>query len=122
MVEHIHAANRDRRSELERFRREMMGTLEMITHPGPKVIASSGGSGATVKKTETSLTQIAKKDEENFPTPRKIDPASFKANAPIAGNMDEARLAQVLRGAMEDVLDARGLARGESKDQALVGD
>lgn len=119
MVEHIHAANRDRRSELERFRREMMGTLEMITHPGPKVIASSGGSGATVKKTETSLTQIAKKDEENFPTPRKIDPASFKANAPIAGNMDEARLAQVLRGAMEDVLDARGLARGESKDQAL---
>ena len=121
LIQHISAANRDRRSELERFRRELMGTLEMAIQPNRKTVSTvseSSGSGLPFKnaKTSTNLTPMKNpsktililKDERASSLPlKKIDAASLLPEAPIAGRMDEARLAQVLRGAVQDVLDSR---------------
>lgn len=143
----VEASNRDRRSELERFRRELMGTLEMAIQPGAKIMNSNTpalmpttmglikASNSSNKKpmmnpsfktlTTTTPTKFqdqgtdpasSKKDKSSTisaPVP-KLNAASLRPDAPIAGNMDEARLAQVLRGAVEDVLDARGI--GGMKD------
>lgn len=139
LIAHIGAANRDRRSELDRFRKELMGTLDMLVHPGPRIVDSDPGSGsisafgssgspsnpytmpsAPTRSTASSgltstvlsyTSALAQKKEEKSSqanvTPRKLEGHDLKAEAPIAGRMDEARLAQVLRGAMEDVLSAR---------------
>ncbi len=118
LVGHISAANRDRRTELERFRRELMGTLEMIAMPGPKIMGSGSGGTGTVGSAgkgmgKTVTSPVSPKEAILGATPRKFDAASLKAVAPIAAGMDEARLAQVLRGAVEDVLHARGTVQEE---------
>ena len=128
MIDHIHSANRDRRVELERFRKELMGTLQMIAQPGPKIIHSSardGMSNHSIKTLSTSSSSSTTpingtKKSQSGDLPRMIDAARLKADAPIAGDMDEARLAQVLRGAMEDVLDSRMVTKKGDSSSEMV--
>ena len=128
MIDHIHSANRDRRVELERLRKELMGTLQMIAQPGPKIIHSSardGMSNHSIKTLSTSSSSSTTpingtKKSQSGDLPRMIDAARLKADAPIAGDMDEARLAQVLRGAMEDVLDSRMVTKKGDSSSEMV--
>ena len=53
------------------------------------------------------IEQTQTKHMAQVPNPPKVDAASVASAAPIAPHMDEARLGQVLRGVLEEVIEAK---------------
>ncbi|ORY20793.1 hypothetical protein BCR39DRAFT_562860, partial [Naematelia encephala] len=128
MLDNFRAASRDRRIELQGFRREILGELQLLqgnkevgrvisSRSGARgstgqggaaanvggsggTTASVGGSGGGGKGATILPGRVAVENKE--PTIIKKDPTALSSSAPIAPAMDEARLAQVLRGAIED--------------------
>lgn len=105
----IVSSNRDRRLELHRFRSEIMGQLAVLedqlkagfVSQVPPAPPTTPVTPVPASSTPPGPVGVPKPDR------RSSAKAFTQAVAPIAPHLDEARLGQVLRSAIEDVLDAR---------------
>ena len=116
LVGHVQAANRDRRSELEGFRRELLGQIAVAQQAGPKIISAHAAKtptaapmmpdstatsdppkGQTASTCDPTMTTTAP-----TPTPSgggmKTSSSSILAAAPSVPITDEAQLGRVVRG------------------------
>lgn len=105
----IVSSNRDRRLELHRFRSEIMGQLAVLEDQLKAGFVSQVPPAPPTAPVTPIPALSTPPVPAGVPKPdrRSSAKAFTQAVAPIAPHLDEARLGQVLRSAIEDVLDAR---------------